>query len=111
VQPNGTKITVYRWNGEVVVEGRSPDNVDVRRPQKGQSYLVKEVSDGYCPRYVLARNNTASVVGSIEIIVFLATLGVIWLIPFVIDSSTGAAFVVDKAPFVGSLPEVTSCSE
>lgn len=109
VTPTGSKVSVYRWNGELVTEGTSPAQLSIRRPKGNQSYLVKVTSDGYCPRYALTRNGTTPV-AMFEQIWFLVTLGVIWLIPVAIDNSTGAAYRVETAPFDGGLEEAASCN-
>lgn len=110
IAPEGTEVEVRRWNGESIVKAVSPQEIELPRPANGQSYLVLARHDGYCPRYVLTEVSP-SAMGTVDTVMFLATLGIGWLIPMTIDASTGAAFELPSEPFHGTLVEASACAE
>ena len=112
LSPPGTHVSIYRWTGELVAEGTSPDPITISRPVFDQPYLVKMTRDGYCPRYDMTQNGV-TVTGTINTILLLATFPtIIWLLPTVIDMRTGASYNVNEEPtFRGSLQEVSTCPQ
>lgn len=110
IQPPDTKVILYRWDGEKLVEGTAAQEVEVPRPKHSQSYLVKASRAGYCPRYALTENELTAM-GMTTAVTHVATLGLIWIIPIAIDHSTGGSYEVKEQHFTGSLEEDASCGE
>jgi hypothetical protein len=111
VQPPGTQVSVYRWDGELLAGPQvSPGTMKVPRPVGGQPYLVRASRDGYCPRYWL----TSGMPEAPER-VLLTIVAVVLTIPFVInalvDGSTGGCCSMHPGHIEGSLEGNAACAQ
>ncbi len=99
VQPPGSEVTLYRWNGEVVAGPiTAPASARVHRPQSNQPYLAVASKDGTCPRYWVPTNALSSG-GLVSYISALATLGVVEGVSLLIDIKDGALFKLEESEF------------
>lgn len=110
VQPPGTDVSVYRWNGELVAGPEvSPGTMKVPRPAGGQPYLVRASKEGYCPQYWLT-----SGLPELPEHVLLTTLAIVFTVPFVIneviDGLTGGCCSMHPDHLEGSLKGDAACA-
>jgi hypothetical protein len=105
VKPTGTSLEVYSWDGKLLASTKNPSEttVSVHKPIRGQSYLVIAKAANKCPKYWLtaAKESPASY-GN------LLLGGIIGLI---IDSHTGAGWLVDPDTYELNVAEGAPCAK
>ncbi len=98
-QPPGSEVTLYRWNDEVVAGPiTTPASASVHRPKWNHPYLAVASKEGSCPRYWVP-TTALSPGGWVDMIAYIATLGIGEFVSVMIDTSNGSEFKLEGSEF------------
>ena len=119
VEPLGSEVVVYEWNGEVVTGPVvSPTTLQIPRPLGHRSYIVRVSKPGYCPQYWITGLEEPVTTGGAPWLLFgppisgeaAIVIGAVVLVLIVLallaQDDSNVEWALTPAGFSGSLVEV-----
>ena len=114
MDPPGTELEVYRWSGDRLAgPASSPGKLEVHRPVRSQSYLVRAAKPGYCPKYWITSSGTTPGVYTYIWMMFIPALGpiIVGATAALFHASTGGCCSVEPDTFGTQLAQEATCPE
>jgi len=111
VKPAGTTLEVYSWDGKLLASNKNPSEttVSVHKPIRGQSYLVIAKAENKCPKYWLTSSKESPASWGDAALILAAFIH--GIVASIVDSHTGAAWLVDPDKYELNVAEGASCAK